>query len=529
MEIARTPEQARDAYDAMSPDEQARVRADIKRGVDRMHAVNLVRSGRRQDAARAGVGAEDEQRELTDGEAAAATAMGAADAMSLGLADEAAGVVGIPSGVMRGKSVGDAYSDARDDVRMYSEGKMAPHAKRGQAGAMLASALGSGAAGAAAKLASGLSGSVLSQGARLGGATGVIGGFGGGDGFEESVGGAVAGGALGALLGAAPGVPAAVKGIPSAMQGAGSRLAAAGKELALETVDGAPPTKLGASARALKALIGSEQEVSPSQIVGEASTTPPEPPGAMAELVPDWSPAESTSSAFVTPKPSAPRAPSAAPAPDYTAQAEAFDPGGVEWKTWASGAEAPRTPRPDLDEAAQVLSTKTTPARTPAPRTPAPGTPSTPAQPRDFPIIGTVDGLVPPPQGQGWRADGSWQPDPAMIAGLDRMKARMAALGMGSGPKEPPVPSIEDLRAMYPDPGGPGLEAAASKLPLAPPSAPKAPMTDEQIKTLVAEAYRNGESLHELAKRLGVPQYLLAAKYKGAQLTEPVPGGGARR
>jgi hypothetical protein len=45
--------------------------------------------------------------------------------------------------------------------------------------------------------------------------------------------------------------------------------------------------------------------------------------------------------------------------PDYAKEADGFDPGGRDWKAYTTGEAPPPTPRPDLDEAAAILSKET--------------------------------------------------------------------------------------------------------------------------------------------------------------------------
>ena len=113
--------------------------------------------------------------------------------VTLGLADEAAGVGGYLSGFLTGEDPQAAYTRERDAVR----GRVADARERypvlGTATEILA---GGGAARVAAPVTNALSG-VIKSGAALGAA----GGFGYGEGAQGSVGGAAVGGALGGALG----------------------------------------------------------------------------------------------------------------------------------------------------------------------------------------------------------------------------------------------------------------------------------------------------------------------------------------
>lgn len=205
-----TADQMGHIWNAFDDNEKREAMALKQAGAPRSWAIRKTLSAKKQDLARDQSAAEDEAIEPTGSEKAAAIGMGAADGMTFGLADEARGALSIPTGLMRGKSVSDSYTEARDEARDLTKGNLAPAAAAGRSGAQLATAVGSGAASLAGALPAGIKGAAPAVGAKLGGAMGALQGFGSGEGAGESAalgaGGGAGGAALGAAAGAAPGL-----------------------------------------------------------------------------------------------------------------------------------------------------------------------------------------------------------------------------------------------------------------------------------------------------------------------------------
>lgn len=286
MNVARTLDDADAAWAAMSPEERKNVEAQLAKGSTPMRAVNLVRSQRRQDAARSGDEAADVLAPPSSGEKAAAAAQGASTraADALGGASRAAGVNNVladlipdivpkgarkaiagggmvlgapmlPTLAVMGESglLGDSYKQGRDEQEANSEGVIdrAPGAAGvGQLGVDVVNA-GTG-LGAVGKNIATTSFKALPA-------------------LEELLG---EGGARGARV-------------------AGSRVQGAAKEFARDAAEGEKPTLFNASRRAVKALLagdGPAHSVPPMKgrvpldagAIGDVYTEAPERQGPMA-------------------------------------------------------------------------------------------------------------------------------------------------------------------------------------------------------------------------------------------------------
>lgn len=138
------------------------------------------------------------------------------------------------------------------------------------------------------------------------------------------------------------------------------------------------------------------------------------------------------------------------------------------------------------------------------------------------PLIGTRESRANPgpPTVRQRTPTPALEPVDARAAAVERVTTEEGLPGRGEH-EHGPIPSLEELRAMFPNPEVPGSAARAAweAMPLVPqPGAAGAPLSSQALKAAAKEAVANGESLAALARRLGIPQGDIAAAFKGAQL-----------
>jgi hypothetical protein len=303
------------------------------------------------------------------------------------------------------------------------------------------------------------------------------------------------------------------------------RLKSAGREMTREAVDGVQPTKFGMMGRAVKAL-GGDAAPQPrgdyAAMLREQMDAPLAPP--VLQRAPTSSP---------VPEVTAQRVPVAGPAgavaPEaplsMTREAEMFDEGAAAWNSWRHKTPPPAMPRPDLEPAAQVMSTSTRSMRTPA--TPAQGAmaapqlqPRAPAPPQPDMPADVMAGMAPPklqPKPAPSAAPAptsSWTPE--QIAAFQRAEA--ARSGVPPPSELPPAPPMQVKRPA-------AIEAETPPQSRSPkqrgaPTLKKQwrAMGDAEQQKTVRELAKSGIPLGEAARRLGVPQKDIAAMFKAAQL-----------
>jgi hypothetical protein len=376
-------DEAKQRFAAMTPEQRRQVKMLTDSGRTGRDAVQIVEA----------MGAAYQGQQSTPAQEIGAALAHGGHRLALGLDDEAAGIAAAgdalftaPIRKLAGESVESpiaAYRRARDAQESGRERlvQRAPvGAAAGEGGALVAQlAGGSLARGAAAgvqqaatpirALAEG-----AKAGAKAGGAIGAVAGFGEGRGAGDSLRDAIAGGVGGALLGAALG---GVGGIPTAL-----RLRAAAKPAAPPSSGPGPIARLAAGVddaigtlpQPFQRLAPMVPQVKAAAEMLRAPKAPSDPyQAAVLRAIAEQEagragPATSSRVPEVTRVQETPQTPSSA----LAEEAEGFDPGGAAWRTWAMRTPAERTPRPDLDEAAQALRTSTRADRPPVPPTDAP-------------------------------------------------------------------------------------------------------------------------------------------------------------
>jgi hypothetical protein len=376
-----SPDEGKKRYAALT-DEQKRAAMALKRaGRSPSDAVQIVEA--QADAY--------EAQQPTAEEKIAAAATGAGDSLSLGLADEGAGVLAALAAPWRGLlNPIDEYKRGRNEQRAGTE-KLKERAPEqyggGEIAATLASALVPAKAGANAATAAPSLGKAVGQGvktgAAVGGGAGAASGFGHseGDAFDQLVD-TLVGGGIGAVGGGIAGGAGAVA--PRIAKAAGSvkdkALAALrGKgELAGDIAEALPVVgkPIGVVRKAMK-----PNDVTPDMIVDELPAKAPPPPKPLEvadDMVIEQQLADAGGESIPLARP--PRAPVdearirfTEPVDDVPIAPDEIDSFGSldDWQSFANQTPATRTPRPDLDEAVKVLETRTRADRTPVPRAPS--------------------------------------------------------------------------------------------------------------------------------------------------------------
>jgi hypothetical protein len=367
MQIINSALEARDAYDSMTPADQAAVRDAVKKGADRIRAVNLARSQHAQDTARTAVSAEEDLRPRTLGEKASSFAQGAADTLSMGLAPLIKGGVQAAAFPMdKGAAFSQGYHEQKQRQAAADEQAPAAAGAGHLAGDVINSAFGLAAPAKSAMTAA----EDLAAGAKIGDVVSVA--------SPETKRGIAA---------VARKVDSFAKKIPEPLlQGAnlltggyshaGLGLARALKNLGVE----APAAIKGLSV--------------PAEVMAGATPKAAAALNIPADVMAGETPLSKMASDVVTgtaPKGAVADAAEAQRAMDD--MAESYDPGGRDWKNWLTGTPATPEPRPELDKAAKVLSTGTRVDRTPIPKGKTP-TPSPEADLSSLP----PDEPIPPDQ-----------------------------------------------------------------------------------------------------------------------------------
>jgi hypothetical protein len=444
------------------------------------------------------------------GERALGTAMGAADAMSMGAADEVrgmsdammadgkgagvlkllassllgpAGMAGVP--ILERIRNSDAYDAGRQKQNAASEayqeavpGSYLAGQTTAQVGELALGAPKALASAAIPKL------QLLGRGAGLGAATGATGGALQGDGGEGRLRGGAVGGLVGAALGGLPGAAAVLPGAGSRLRLEAAKSTPQSQARLLENVPvlGKP---LATARRALAddkpvggdyaAMMREQLAEGPMQPgVPRLTPTAPPRPTASPPLQVDGPPRPSSSPPLqLEPKPAPPPAPVAGPA----------------------GAPAPPAP--------------SQPIAPPAPPQAAPAM-DIDAFNRANPLQGGVT------MEQLRAAMPSAPPIPRAGVGVPKLEAAPQAQAQ--------APGTDVAQTM--------MQSATAKMPLAPPAAPKLakspPLGRDELKAAVEAGVAKGIPLKTLAKQLGLSQGDIGAFYKGAQLGPQRTHGQAR-
>lgn len=352
---------AKEVY-ATLPDEQKQdIEALVARGHSRRFAMRSILA---QDQARGQQAIRDVE-ETTLGERVGAGALGAANAMSMGFADEVRGLAtAIPRLMPGGESPIDAYVRGRDVQR--GEAKAAEQRNlRSTLGGEVLGNVPTLVGGLAAKVPQGIAAAsrqglsaLVKQGAKVGAAGGAVGGFGYGEGVGGSLEQAAKGAAIGGLFGAAGG---AVGGLPGALRPRGG---AAPVPASAPVSAGGPNVAQRAAAKvasALEAKPGSAKDLAkgfvdrwlPVKEVEKFAKAVPQPAPVAPRVpgMPEWQPAVGSSTADVSAL--APKAPPG----EVTAQlsalkakmaAEAARPAPPPLPPEATFAGRPQEPPPNL-------------------------------------------------------------------------------------------------------------------------------------------------------------------------------------
>jgi hypothetical protein len=322
---------------------------------------------------------------------------------------------------------------------------------------------------------------------------------------------------------------------PSSLKSAAApvleRLKGAGRELTRETLDGGgQPTKIGMLKRAVKAIRGEGGVATDDMIEGSSPLVlEPKVPGVQS-LADDIGDAAPSPSGLTLERKVPVAGPAGAVAPEapslsMTREAEMFDEGAAAWNSWRHKTPPPAMPRPDLEPAAQVMSTSTRSMRTPA--TPAQGAmaapqlqPRAPAPPQPDMPADVMAGMAPPklqPKPAPSAAPAptsSWTPE--QIAAFQRAEA--ARSGVPPPSELPPAPPMQVKRPA-------AIEAETPPQSRSPkqrgaPTLKKQwrAMGDAEQQKTVRDLAKSGIPLGEAARRLGVPQKDIAAMFKAAQL-----------
>lgn len=491
----KKPDDAQRIYNLLPADQQWAVHDLIAKGTPKLHALNLVRSQHMQDVVREGVQADEETRDPTQAEQLGAAGMGAADAATFGLGDEARGVaIGAKRALVDGQNFGDAYESGRDDARAFSQGKLAGSFGAGQLAGTAAQAglgLGAGVAG----VGTGLAGNAAEQGIKLGAATGALGGFGEGSGAVDSIKKALMGGVAGAALGGAPGAVAgeiASRGAPAVAEG----VTAAPEEAAPSTADASPGGVVDLL-RKIREMPGPAKAILRHvPLAGKAINIV----DSLAEF------------GLLKKSPEA----SAAPAPELDSDAlrTIMKNLGIADPNAPSSAPAAKLADADIPPSMQAArATPSTPASPDWHFTPDGETPIPPeAQAEMDAIAARVKGeaVTPPSSTSSMRSPRGKIPSPqaddhvAALAEQPDSGERAAAL-KNLLAKNREAPEMQPM-----------ADAVARSMPLAPKQG--APLSTNALKEAARAAVKNGEPMKALAKRLGVRQSDIAAFYKGAQL-----------
>lgn len=420
MTIAKTIDDADAAWKAATPEERAQIEADVSRGTSPIHAVNLVRSRRRQDAAR-----NVDDPEATTGES---FAVGLGNGATFG---------GIPTiAAALGHGEGDTFAERKahnvEDLKdIQASSPLAATAGEviGSAAPSAVGGIGALRAGGGAAARAGLAAAAKS-GAKAGALYGGIAGAGSTDTGDvtdialRTLGGAATGAVTGAATSVVPGVATRIA--PSLAKTTVTEAARAPvstlEDVLLEAMDKAHGSARPTAARALDAAAlaakpGALREAAAGKITsvadrlraGPKSTVPIEPIAApfsagdvepsgldlardvrptkreptvsggrpVKILPPEFDIGEGIQSATpIKNQPAGGRpikilAPIDDALPPAPTEEEINSFGSPdEWSTFATKTPAQRDPRPDLDEAAKVLATGTRadrPAAIPAP------------------------------------------------------------------------------------------------------------------------------------------------------------------
>ena len=341
--------EARAKYDELSPDEQKKLHDLIGAGTDKIHAMNLVLSQRAQDAARAGVDADEDLRDKTVGEKASSFAQGLADTLGMGAASTVKGVTAAQGGVVptivKGALTGP-FSPLVQAVDVARNKDAFDKAKAEQDTAQKSADEQAPAAAGAGHLAGDVVNSALAAAGPLKSAAQAA---------EDIAAGAKPSTVLPNPAAAAKAGAAAVGNAAKAVASRLENLSPAARA-ALAVTTAGKSEAAGAVARMLAKL--APEEIAPG--IGEATASP------VPDVALDRGELADMLKRLKSP-PATPAAKAAPAAADLEAAAEGFDPRGEDWKAFATGKAPPAPARPDLDAAAKQLSTGTKVDRTPTP------------------------------------------------------------------------------------------------------------------------------------------------------------------
>ncbi len=299
---------AKEVYATLPDEQKQEIEALVARGHNRRFAMKSILA---QESARGQQAIRDVE-ETTLGERVGAGALGAANAMAMGFADEARGLAtAIPRLVPGGESPVAAYVRGRDVQRGEAKAAEQRNLRSTLGGEVLGQAP-TVVGGLAAKVPQGIAsaakqglGALVKQGAKIGAAGGAVGGFGYGEGAAGSIEQAAKGAALGGLFGAGG---AALGGLPGALR---PKAPAAPSPAIPATPPKAPTPGLGRElagkvASVLEAKPGSPKAIAKGFVPGlggveqiaKAFAPDVPPPAPVGPTVP-WQPAAGTSTADV--------------------------------------------------------------------------------------------------------------------------------------------------------------------------------------------------------------------------------------